>query len=184
MGWLCDSGSYVCIQGEKDVYPIWGATVIHVCLSKIVLFFYSCIIKASGSLACPVQKIIVSAVLAWVFSFFQGMFPKTQLLLNCLVQETICLGQGSTASHRTGCGNGWVLIISMKVDTFPSLSDTTSNFNKCFFVCLLDCRQDSNIFKIFSGAAWADGYRPCALLPHWQLQQRCQEEEKSAKIKL
>lgn len=122
------------------------------------LFFKSCIIRASGSLACPVQKIILSAVLAWLFNFFQGMFPKTQLLLNCFAQETVSLGQGSTASHGPGCGKGWVLIISVKIDTFPSLSNIASNFSKRFFVCLLAFRQDSNIAKSFSGAVWAEGH--------------------------
>jgi len=37
-------------------------------------------IRASGSLACPVQKVVISAVLDWGFSLFQGMFPKIQLL--------------------------------------------------------------------------------------------------------
>lgn len=91
------------------------------------------------------KKIILSAVLA--FNFFQGMFPKPQLLLNFLCRRLfgtenclfVCLGQGSTASHGSGYGKGWVLITSMKVDIFPSLSDTASNFNKCIFVCLLAC---------------------------------------------
>lgn len=57
------------------------------CLVQLSSQLLSCMITSSGSLACPVQKIAISAVLAWVFSLLQSTFPKIQPLSQSFEQE-------------------------------------------------------------------------------------------------